>query len=748
LTISPLNARDVTVFLYQSKFEEPNVENSIGERAIKIACLQVFPGYEYEVKSRLADACEKQDEVEEYIFLKGVGNFDLIIMYATEDYGYHLRTAGPIKKILKSNLLLCYPYLKKDTQKIFRSVDANIFTSFSLLKISPGLKKFHPEIDKALRKYVSSQNDDWSLLGTLGWNELILLFSGNQLQGIIDSIYDLGRIAFANEKERIAVFLKTLSFVGLNYKYLPSEDLVKKGFKHVKSFLDKTPQFRNSKLNSSPSAIFPTIEITTKFIYTTEVIKYFKAKGFEHSYSIGKRDIVFRPVQKSLSWSSLLASIIYFRMQFKNKIFSTNTRIGFEKETKNISKLEELGASVPSFDFEYDDLVKIFGDIMASNLASQIYTLNALFQDPLCGSVYADMAEYPKFIYDTGKDYINLGLNPLYFGHKAREIIRLGAEIRSYGTYETIEEVTGRFSEFRGGCQLSLLAIEFLPSFVLERIGIEWKGFVVAGDPKFFHMNEVINVPTEALWKPQTWWALYHEIAHIVVENIDLFIGRDLPVIEKVMANKSPNYYDFIIELTAEIIGFELGFFGKYDRFFELIWNHLSEIDPYQMAHIPISEYAIRSFFLELFEGHFRPKSDARKISKQEFTNLDLLYEAFIQHMCRIEAFVKKPYFTDKEFIAARSVKAIRNLFPLAQHLSKTIRNIITVPNPHSLMHGKTKEIVVALKNGTIWWDKIKYPEAVLFAIFEDSNVNFKTRIATIISFWNQQMQRYSQRLQ
>ena len=92
------------------------MENTIGNQAIKIACIQVIPGKELDVKSSLEMACRNL-EIKKYVLLKGFGTFDIILFYETEDLGFHLSKAGPIPNVLKSNLLLCYPYKSSKRQK-------------------------------------------------------------------------------------------------------------------------------------------------------------------------------------------------------------------------------------------------------------------------------------------------------------------------------------------------------------------------------------------------------------------------------------------------------------------------------------------------------------------------------------------------------------------------------------------------------------------------------------------------------
>ena len=337
-----------------------------------------------------------------------------------------------------------------------------------------------------------------------------------------------------------------------------------------------------------------------------------------------------------------------------------------------------------------------------------------------------------------------------YFAEGARDALKRGAELRSYGTHETIEEVTGRFSEFRGGCQLSLLAIEFFPSHILTKLKIPWMGFVVSGDPKFRHINEVINVPSKALWDPSCWWALHHEVGHIIIDSEPDLLTYELPAIQQFLSNKNNHraYFDFVIELTAEIIGFELGFFGDFHTYLTVLWEHLVEIDPFQRKNTPLEVYAIRTFFTEFFEGHFRKSSSARGVTKKEFDSLDHIYDKLTKHMLYIEKLVGKELFPDKYFIASKNSKLIKELYPYAKHFSKMLTKMKIRPRKAFLTDANTNKVYDTLKKGQIWWDKIKSPEAILYKLVCNSPLKFNTRISTILTFWNQQMLIYRKRFE
>nr|WP_320016070.1 hypothetical protein [uncultured Desulfobacter sp.] len=713
------------------------MENTIGDGAIKIACIQCIPGSEWQVKDDLKKACSISKNIKDFTFLKGIGSFDIILVYWTEDFGSQLREAGPIDNILKSNLFLCYPYSYKNAGSIFEDLKSKTYTSFCLLKICPSLKNIYPEIDKSIRSMMAG-DAGLSLIGSLGWNELIILYSSDDLTNIYRHLIKTNGLEFKAENIKISAILKTLSFVAINYQQLPSFSTIKKGFSSILKDLSNKPFFDFPITPIEKDNNSPTIEITASIIYLKKVENFFRKKGFRTSYLIGKHDILVTHKEADIKWCYFLAVLLAFRHTFSGKIFSTNTRINFctQKQFSNGSK--NLPITNEPFKFDYPKLNQIFGKEMASNLSNLFYTLNSLIQNPLTGNLYANMAQYPDYVYTVGEASFDSGNDNHNFALASSFVIRRGAELRSYGTYDTIEEVTGRFSEFKGGCQTSLVAIELLPYFILETINQYWYGFItVSGEPQFSHINEVLNVTSESIWNPQKWWAIYHEIGHIVTERIPTIADENLPAIKDYLSKSPLHEYDDVIEFSAEIIGFEIGFFGDFELYLKLLWTYLYELNQYQ--NYSFSKYAIRSFVIEIFEGRFRRYANVPRVTKHEFNQLDLLYSKFLSHMDKIETIVGEKIFPDKHFIAAENVKLLRDIYPFCAHLSKELSELKIRPMQDHLKSKNTKKIVSDLFQGKIWWEKIISPQAVLFHLLKKDRIEFNTKVSTVMSFWNQQ---------
>ena len=119
------------------------------------------------------------------------------------------------------------------------------FTAFCLLKIDPGLKLRYPQIDLRFREYIIHR--DASLLGSLGWNELIILLSGNDINNICQFISANTSTYVKANGENLSAILKTMSFMGINYDKLPAPDILE-NFGKTKDIFDKMPELKATHL--------------------------------------------------------------------------------------------------------------------------------------------------------------------------------------------------------------------------------------------------------------------------------------------------------------------------------------------------------------------------------------------------------------------------------------------------------------------------------------------------------------------
>jgi hypothetical protein len=724
------------------------MQDSVASGAIKISLFQTVPGKELKVKLLLEEAC-KREKIINYVFFKAFGTFDIALIYVTENYDVSIGKFGPIPGILKSIDLLCYSYRINTAESLLNSIRNSNLIGLSLLKVDPSTQRAYPEIERSLREYIIEQKKNRfkkgsvGLVGSIGWNEIIMIIALDNINRIVEEL--LGMSSVLVRKRNLPVLAKTLSYVCFNYRCMPTSSVLKKGLKHIKAHLNKYPFLRDSKIGPEGA---PSVEITAKPTYANRIKKYFHREGFKAYDLLGKVDLSFEPLPDQ-TWADCLATVLDFRQNFSFKAFSTSTRLRLKSLEGKATQPRESPWTVDCVDFSYQTLSEKYGEPVAASLANHLYSFNSLIQNPIYGSAFLDMVGYPKHILDTGNE---LDINArLRLVHGAREVLRYGSELRLCGTFQSIEEETGKFSEIHGGGQRALLALEYLPYHVFQRLKRSWNGFIITSHyDKLMHINEVIQVPINTLWNPQNWWTLYHEIAHIWIDVSPEVVSYEVPeILEFLIVKSNPRHWlGKLMEFAAEAVGFELGFFGDYDLFFKLYWKHISGIDPTQRAMYDFGDYAMRSFFTLLFWQRFGNNLTTAKGDK-DFKNVDFLYSEFLKHLEKIEKTVGRRFFHGKEhFLAAEKAQQCSELYGFASHLASYVtKHHLRLSKKH-LNSRNTENIIRNLSKGRIWWDKISCPEAVVYRILQMKNVDFEKSMATVITFWNQQVSGLKQRFQ
>lgn len=724
------------------------MQDSVASGAIRISLFQAVPGKELEVKGLLEKAC-RQEKIRDYAFFKALGTFDIALIYVTENYDVSMGKFGPIPGILKSIDLLCYSYKIDKAKSLLNSIRNSNLIGLSLLKVDPSTQRSYPDIERSLREYIIEQKKNrflegfLGLVGSIGWNEIIMIIALDNINRIVEEL--LGMSSVLVRKRNLPVLAKTLSYVCFNYRCMPTSSVLKKGLKHIKAHLNKYPFLRDSKIGPEGA---PSVEITAKPTYANRIKKYFHREGFKAYDYLGKVDLSFEPLPDQ-TWADCLATVLDFRHNFPFKAFSTSTRLRLKSLEGKATQPRESPWTVDCVDFSYQTLSEKYGEPVAASLANHLYSFNSLIQNPIYGSAFLDMVGYPKHILDTGNE---LDINArLRLVHGAREVLRYGSELRLCGTFQSIEEETGKFSEIHGGGQRALLALEYLPYHVFQRLKRSWNGFIITSHyDKLMHINEVIQVPINTLWNPQNWWTLYHEIAHIWIDVSPEVVSYEVPeILEFLIVKSNPRHWlGKLMEFAAEAVGFELGFFGDYDLFFKLYWKHISGIDPTQRAMYDFGDYAMRSFFTLLFWQRFGNNLTTAKGDK-DFKNVDFLYSEFLKHLEKIEKTVGRRFFHGKEhFLAAEKAQQCSELYGFASHLASYVtKHHLRLSKKH-LNSRNTENIIRNLSKGRIWWDKISCPEAVVYRILQMKNVDFEKSMATVITFWNQQVSGLKQRFQ
>jgi hypothetical protein len=716
-------------------------DRTLGSEAIKMACIQTTPGQESSVVSRFTEFLSAQKTP--FSIHKGFGTFDIIVLYSTPSFDYYFSDAGPINGIVKSNLFSCFPHFGTNSKNIFSSLNKNAFTAICLLKMDPASHKLFTNLEMGLVKYVRQRNKDLPslhVLGTLGWTEIILLISGADLDDIFNRLKEIIslRVMHGRNRKIYSVFLKTYSILSINYKFLPPNS-------HYKNYEKCINYFSSGKVYASnKNRLLPDIHVSCRPGTTKNITKYWVDKGFKVSRVLGITDILISP-NKKVKLGPFLGKLLYFRHNYSEDVLSTSTHIRTEaaRVIKDISKISQKPVGKTSY--STNTLKKYFGRKWGYQLSNDLYSLTQLINNPIVGDSFRGMSQYPRYLVRIGKLKKDSPLSMRYasraeeaFASNASKAIRSGAELRTYGTYGTVEEVSGRFSRVRGGAQRCVLASEFLINSVLKnRLDSNWFGFVISDNYKFFHIGSVLNIPTESLFDPFSWWALYHEIGHVYSQHDTELLNPRSDPIKLFVENKhgNPNWIKLLSELIAEVIGYELGFYGDYKFFAKKLWDYITSLG--DLKDIPIGVYLVRTFYVYLYHLYFQVNA----IKREDWYNTDFLYDKFIEHIEFVEKRCKIQ-IRDKRFLVSENLINIRDLLPVTEFWFKILseRTPNFLPDKLHLESKNTKDVFDRVSNGQIYWEPVRHPEAILYLLLRGKKHPLNVELATIITFWKQQI--------
>lgn len=744
---------------------------TIGNSVLKMACLQVAPGAEFSVADALNAAC--QTRYSRHLTLKGFGYYDVFLIYESPNFEPYLTDEGPIDSILNSHVFNCFPYLGCSHESMFSSLEKATFVGVSLLKLHPLASKSMHDIEAMLMSYLNKiVPERWFALGTLGWNEIVLFIHSEEFQDVAKTLLSLNY-----DKENLhgssGSLLKTFSTLGINHNKLPNPSLDQ--FKSVEAIEQKLSQFEGFKKDIGEE-IIPSIGIAAEPAFYPIIKYYWHEKGFNPTDTLGLYDITLKAAG-NMTWAGFLARLLHFRYNFRNRIHATFTTIrlagnkvtNMPSDTPEAQKKDPPKEALSNFDANFFSMSPVsvpfdmiastdaFGEINSRKLAKHIFSLNAALRNPIYSDVFWDMANYPTYLIKAAqhlKKWIpykeetpeELFLNASY-------CISRGAAMRHYGIHGLQQGLSDDLSFIGGGVQRAILALEYIPTHVFKRIKSKWYGFLIAEDPKFAHYNEIIVVPFNNLWQPQTWWQIYHEIGHCIESRLQWLRDRepnpnptvvqflrDMPEIER------NQYRSLLGELHAEVFGFVLGFFGDLDFFISSLWTLLKRLRSLPRRLDSLDKYIIRSFFVEMFYRRFQAE---QQDPAEVYTDLNKAREQLLSHMYKIE----NTGFTlgtkaHKKYFASYHAPTISRLHEIAADLHKKMRELelrkkfCFAPQKDESSDLPVTEII----EGRVWPYGVQHPEYLLYRLLKKGDkLDFPSQIATILTFWNASIQHLKQ---
>lgn len=694
----------------------------IDNHALQISCFQINPGAEQSVAKNLSDRCIHAG-IERYCLLKGFGTFDIILINEAPNFEYQWVDGTPIDGVTKSSKFPCFSY-NGLSSGLMDALNTHAFIGISFLKLNRTETGSYQDLKLRLLKSFITENKkiESFVVGTFGWHEMILITCSDDIECLLGNF-------FWSTHDAEPIILKTLSLMCLNHRDVFLSDSSKKSFNSIYKSLSSKPCLNVSITNQASPLVF----ISAQPAFTDEIVRFWTSRKFITKELIGKEDIaVFPP--KDATWAYFMAGLIYFRHKLSKKAISTKTRIFqvIKRAPRGSSiKMKTLRRHLKYNEFKF---VSLFGKSNASVLINTINYIHGLLQHSVYSDTLSDLIPYIDNIIYIAQKAEDVG-DATEFANQASEVLKFGAELRNYGTYGILEEPSAQSSLLKGAIQRVLVALEAIPTAILNRrFGACWDGFVISSVHKFSTIDEVINIPIDLLFIPSSWWAIYHEIAHIYIDNNPRILSPEIDEIKMFMVNRDPQdwWFTLLNEIAAEIIGYVLGFYSDFDFYLEKVWKYLSE-EHGSNPDLVLDPYYVRTFVVDLFRQGLPIKSGA-DISE----TLDHLYISFLSHLEKIETILSSSGFKieNKEFVASRNIKAIKDLYPYLNYLSAELSKY-KLPQVDELCEENTLLVIQFIERGEIWFDHICFPEAVLFHFFKNLEISFNQEIALILSLWN-----------
>lgn len=716
------------------------------EESIKITLIQTVPGKEFFVAKALEDAClHLRTEITDYCVLKCLGPFDIVLIYSSSDFGAKLTKFGPIDGVLRTTRFFCFEYSPDDQldkkTKIIQIIKENPFTSISFIRKPKNTDNPVQMENNLLNRIKDGANDgiERNVLGTLGWSEIVFLASGKSINKVIKETLWL-----ANSEINFGA-KKTYSLITIGYDQLPEKKIIELGRDAIKKYLK---DITNIKENVDKK-ISVSLKITSSPESTKEIVDFIKNDTkIDCLHIIGKEDI-YLDLSKKNKWESIFAEILLLRNKFKEKILSTNTVINVKfEQTGKDNNLEDINPTY-KHDYSYQKLKLIFEN-QAIQLAYVFNTLNGLFQNKIIGDAYDDMEKYPNFIEWWPNSQCFPKDQKIIFASEVITNIKNGAALRTYGTHGTIDEISGSFARLRGGAHVSLGAISFFPNYMYKKHSIgkaNWEGFVASDHPFFSTMHMVLNVPPKALWRPEMWWALFHEIGHMFVKYIPDFICEEQEDLKIFLAQKGDAipWLDFVEELAVEFFGYKMAFFEDYDLFVKKLWRYIEEIHKKNYLYSSPHNYAVRTFFMKLYSDTFE-KGIGIENCKREFEDTESIYWGIVEHIEDLYENIlldkgsplAQDLYNKRYFTAAYHSGTFKDLFPwISNAFTLILNNFDFKKDKMELSASDTNIVVSGILRGEPWVKDIRFPIAVLNKIFSQDKLSFKASIATVLTFSN-----------
>lgn len=617
-------------------------EWSVSQKFTRIILFKVCPGREIEVGVNILRCCKRRKIPQsQFRIFRLFGSFDLA--FVQDQHGMEptdFVRFGTIPYITGTSEHKCYGWSNNLNGKTEPSFDVDALkqplVAFSFLKINPILTRkngLFPEIEFA--DFILNKDrfqGAVQVLNTLGWGELILTVTNDNLAGLFHTIGDyFSQLLYTSDdyfaEKTLTIIGHTLNVCNLKHNgvIVPLADSKKElkdlvvdvaiackpkamGLieKAAKKYLGLRTavglRFGPTDLHFSPS--LPDLNITTINELRDKIDK-FKQATASH---LVRTHTTFEYKQPKRKWPKHLG------VRHSSALVSLT-----EEEALKISSLGPKGESVATTIYRYANLTQT--DIVADAFSDLFKTINGLKRSALKASAHPDTYK-PGTI--SGKlRYLQPAVNQ-----------------RSQNVYLGLEE--SPFVAYPGGLGIQRVfkSLEAYASLVLQRYGKEWDGFVCTGEmlTRFEHYADILIVPSESVTLSTNHWAITHELMHILAnlspETFSLSRARRFSNarMRKPDLQSGSRLWLPVIESLTDVLDFALCCPLSLDDYLTVIWQHLRDMVTVEQTIDTYESYLHRSFAVICYDKFASGATiDAKMFVREEAESI------IKQHLYKIE---------------------------------------------------------------------------------------------------------------
>ena len=702
-------------------------------------------------------------EIANFWTFKLFGDWDIALIYECTEFKQDTLYAGTIPKIINSTEFFSFPWDVIEGQKkrstFRRELMDNPTIGITFFKVHP--EALMPEssaftvkdLDQEFVRLVSS--DQLSCLCSLGWAEFIIMTHGVTIDALIDNINNkLTNILVERadrEGEAVNLAVKTFSMIGINYRCLEDKETLDQ---HLGSNLFA----KDMKVSVSVTCDLPAMEEVRSRIVDTFFDGRKSAKRKIHGV-IGNKDMSFEvDTTAMMNWANFVYSLLKFRREQKDKLFSTSVDIKSSRflihpyESVTSSRLPLVGLTEPQTEILRGRLRDL-----ADLVISSIYYFNELVQNRINADSYQDMWQYVLTLLKDALEADVQSLNVSEDTPKRFNVLKYGAAQRSAGVFFNQQYQRGFPVLPKGGVQRIIQAAEAIPQYVYRAIyGENWPGFLICGySARYTHeQGGAINIQTAAIFNPEKWWGLFHELGHSWVDSTPANQERPCLFADKTFQGKlqfnmgvaeADSNYNQEVRTISEVLAdvFDYCFFsGKdFQSYAKIIWKFLlSEMKSDPIIGRQFHFYLFRSFYVFVYNTLYLEKK--LNYDSLNFAQIGKLYESFIKHLKAANGQMPIKASTRDEVINYFT----RYKWTLEHARESVERTGVDFYDPAEAETIK-RDLIPQLREGSILSnDAITNPPLLILLLkrytlsadFERSTPEerFKIRMATILSLW------------